>query len=335
MTVSLDGKVLLRAINRLEAEKRRRSDEIGRLRQKIYELKPRVKEIDRLLVETVAEAALAAIGGNNDAQAAVAAAQRKNLDLQAERAELITEAGYPMDCIDELPACKICGDTGYVGRKPCSCLMKLYKEEQNKELSSLLKLGEENFRTFKFSYYDDIVDPESNISPRKNMEMVHKYCKIYAERFNGDGENLFLNGGPGLGKTFLSSCIAGEVSKKGYSVVYDTAVNIIGRFEEAKFSRNGYAEEAQADVNRYLNCDLLIIDDLGTEMSTAFSISVIYNIINTRLIAKKNTVINSNLRIDEIRSRYSPQIASRIEGEYEDLKFYGKDIRKKKKIAAQ
>ncbi len=333
--MGLDGKVLAKAIDRLEAEKRARSEETSRLRNIIYELKPRVKEIDRLLVETIAEAALAALSGGEDTAMAVSAAQKRNLNLQAERAELITEAGYPMHCLDELPVCKKCNDTGFEGRKPCACLMKLYKEEQIKELSSLLKLGTESFKTFKFSYYEDTPDPESKLSPRKNMEIIHNICKIYADRFNGDGENLFLSGGPGLGKTFLSSCIAGEVSKKGYSVVYDTAVNVIKKFEEERFARNGYTEEAQADVNRYLSCDLLIIDDLGTELVTAFSVSVIYHIINTRLIEKKNTVINTNLKLEEIRTKYSPQIASRIEGEYENLRFYGKDIRTRNKTTTQ
>jgi DNA replication protein DnaC len=329
--MALDGKILSRAVDRFEAEKRRRAEETDRLRRAIYAARPRVKEIDGLLIETVAEAALAALGCGADPEKAVAAAQKKNLELQAERAELITEAGYPPGCIDELPKCKSCGDTGFSGRTPCLCLMKIYAEEQRKELSSLLKLGEENFKAFRLDYYDDTVNAASGYSPRKLMEIVYLTCLRYAREFNKNSDNLFLNGGTGLGKTFLSSCIAGEVSRKGFSVVYDTAANIVATFEAARFSRYGGAEEAETEINRYLSCDLLIMDDLGTELINSYSVSAIYGVVNGRLIAKKSTVISSNLGIEEIRKKYSPQIASRLEGEYENLKFFGTDIRLLKK----
>ncbi len=331
--MALDGKILARAIERYEAEKRKRAAEAEELRREIYEIKPRVKEIDALLVDTVARAALAALGGGGDPEKAIADAQKRNLELQAERAELITEAGYPMGCIDELPRCKKCGDAGFRGRTPCSCLMKLYAEEQRKELSYFLKLGEENFKAFRLDYYDDAAPTVNGISPRRHMELVLETCRAYAEKFDGSEGNLFLNGGTGLGKTFLSSCIAGEVSKRGYSVVYDTASNIVAAFEAARFSRYGDSEDSDNEVRRYLSCDLLIIDDLGTEAANSFSVSVIYTVINSRLVNKKNTVISSNLGIEEIRKKYSPQIASRLEGEYVNLKFHGSDIRllKKKK----
>ena len=140
--------------------------------------------------------------------------------------------------------------------------------------------------------------------------------------------NLFLYGNPGLGKTFLSACIARTVSEQGYSVVYDTAGSIFARFEDQKFARD---MEARDETRRYLNCDLLIVDDLGCELTTPFVQSALYTLINTRLSANKHTIISSNLTMDEVARRYSPQIASRLEGEYQALHFFGQDIRLQKR----
>ena len=158
------------------------------------------------------------------------------------------------------------------------------------------------------------------------MEMVRDICYNYASRFGRTGiRNLFLSGSPGLGKTFLSACIAQVVSEAGFSVVYDTAIQIFSHFEAEKFGRR----EA-GSVQRYLSCDLLILDDLGSELTTPFLQSALYQIVNTRLISNKHTVISSNLSQREIALRYSAQVASRIAGEYRLLEFWGQDIRQLK-----
>ena len=160
------------------------------------------------------------------------------------------------------------------------------------------------------------------------MEIIYDACAGYAHQFGRKPANLLLFGAPGLGKTFLSAAIAREVSGEGYSVVYDTAAHIFERFEMQKFGRE---EGAESDVERILGCDLLILDDLGTEMTTAFVQSALYQIINTRLMERKSTILSTNLMPGEIARRYSAQIASRIEGEYQMLPFFGEDIRKLKK----
>lgn len=325
--MALDGKILASSLDRYEQQINERLSRTERLRKTIYEKSPRVEQIDRLLVQTVAEAVSAAVSGGEDPQKAVEELRDQNLRLQAERAELITALGYPYDCIDDAPQCPKCSDRGFVGKKPCDCLMKIYKEEQKKELSSLLNLANDNFGMFRLEYYDDAAPETGGVSPRRHMQMVYTACLRYADSFSANGENLFLSGGTGLGKTFLSSCIAGRVSEKGYSVVYDTAISVVACFEQARFDRSGEGRESQDDIRRYFGCDLLIIDDLGTELTTSFSAGVLYDVINSRLRTKKSTVISSNLSIEEIRRRYSPQIASRLEGEYENLKFYGRDIR--------
>ena len=271
--MALDGKILRRALDRFEEINRLRSENTRRLREEIYGKDPRVEELDRLLRATVAEAAALALRGGGDPERAVAAIQEKNLGWQDERAKRIAALGYPRGCIDEEPACPLCGDRGYVGTKPCSCLMKLYREEQRKELSRLLDLQGETFDAFQLRYYDDVFDPATGVNPRRHMESVRQVCRKFAENFTPGSGSLFLTGAPGLGKTFLSACIASTVAEKGYSVVYDTAVNIVSYFEEARFGRRGEQEEAEADVKRCLHCDLLILDDLGTEMNNSLSVS--------------------------------------------------------------
>ena len=182
-------------------------------------------------------------------------------------------------------------------------------------------------------YYDRQTWPEFHRSPRENMEFILSSCRSYAENFDAyPHKNLFFNGPPGLGKTFLSACIARVVSEQGYAVVYDTAANILSRFETRKFARYGEeSRQAEADTRRYLTCDLLILDDLGSEFTSPFVQAALYELINTRLIEGKRTVISSNLNLEGVRQRYSPQVASRLEGEYLLMAFFGQDIRLLKK----
>ena len=330
--MALDGKVLRRAMDRYEQQLRKRELETARLRERIYLKDPRVAELDRMLRSTVAEAAAIAVSGGSDPVKAIEAVQNKNLAMQDERRMRITALGYPGNCLDDEPLCPICNDLGWLGTKPCRCLRKLYTEEQRKELSRLLNLQGESFQSFRLDYYDSRRDPVTAMSPRQNMEMIYQICRSYAETFGPYSGSLFLTGAPGLGKTFLSACIASAVAEKGFSVVYDTAVNVVASFEEARFGRRGEQEEAEADVKRYLRCDLLILDDLGTELNTAFSVSAVYELLNTRLRDGKNTVVSSNLSPDELDKRYSPQIASRLRGNFEVLKFFGQDIRQLKRL---
>ena len=330
--MALDGKILRRAMDRYEQQLRRREADTAMLRQLIYRKDPRIAELDSLLRSTVAEAAAIAVSGSSDPVKAVAAVQEKNLAYQEERHRRIRALGFSETCLDNIPFCPDCNDRGWVGTKPCHCLRRLYAEEQRKELSSLLDLQGERFEEFRLNYYEDRSDPLTGMSPRRNMEMVLTICRSYAENFTPGSGNLFLTGNPGLGKTFLSACIASAVAEKGFSVVYDTAGHITSRFDEARFNRHGEQEEAESDVRRCLRCDLLILDDLGTEPSTTFSVSAIYDLLNTRLRESRSMIISSNLSPDELDRCYNPQIASRLRGNFEVLRFYGQDIRRLKKL---
>jgi DNA replication protein DnaC len=275
----------------------------------------------------------AALRQGEDPAQAIRAIRAQNLDLQRERAVLLGGLGLPADALDERPGCPLCNDTGWQGATMCSCLHKLCAQEQIKELSKLLDLGEQSFDTFRLDYYSQTPYPGRGESPRNNMELVYEVCLNYAQKFGRFAlKNLFLSGPPGLGKTFLSACIARTVSEGGYSVVYDTAGNIFAQFEARKFQRDGTnLQEARDETRRYLNCDLLIVDDLGSELTTQFTQSALYELVNTRLVAERNTVISSNLTMKEVSQRYTPQITSRLDGEYHVLHFFGDDIRLLKK----
>jgi DNA replication protein DnaC len=329
--MALDGKLLGRARQRLELNKRENEALYARRVEAVYTRCPRVRALDQDIRRSVIDVIGAALKGNGDPDEAVALISEKNLALQSERALVLAAAGFPDDYLDHEYLCTACHDTGYTGIEICACLKLLYKEEQRASLSNLFKLGSETFDNFDLSWYDETPDPASGVSPRYRMEFVYDTCVDYATRFPKRSANLFLSGGTGLGKTFLSACIARVVADKGFSVVYDTAASVFARFEEEKFYKSGDLSATRVEIQRYLESDLLIIDDLGTEMTTSFTISALYELVNSRLVTGRKTIINSNLSAGDLNARYSPQIGSRIEGEYHVLNFCGRDIRLLKK----
>ena len=327
-----DANVLRRATQRLEQGRRERRERVENLRRDAYARQPKLERLDRQLQQTMAQLVAAALRQGEDPARAVREVRERNLAIQQERAVLLGALGLPEDALDDKPACPLCGDTGWQGAKMCRCLRELCAREQIAELSKLLDLGEQSFDTFRMDYYSQSPWP-GGTSPRENMELVYEVCLNYAQKFGRFPiRNLFLTGAPGLGKTFLSACIARTVSEKGHSVVYDTAGNIFAQFEARKFQRDSAdGQEARDETRRYLNCDLLILDDLGSELVTQFTQSALYELVNSRLVGEKHTVISTNLSLEEAARRYPPQIASRLEGEYHALHFFGDDIRLLKK----
>ena len=325
--MSYDGRLLRLAQERYEADRNaREADQIAQ-REAVYARRPRLREIDEQLRRTASRVLAAALRQGRDPLPEIQRLKEENLSLQAERSTLLTELGLTEGDLENTPLCPLCGDTGYRGGELCRCLKAYYVEEQRKELSKLLDLGGQSFDTFDTDWYDSQRALGKTKSAREHMEWVYDTCVEYAHNFGKRPANLLLFGRPGLGKTHLSAAIAREVSGKGYSVVYDTAGHVFERFEAQKFGR----DEADRDVERVLNCDLLILDDLGTEMITTFVQSALYQIINGRLLEKRSTIVSTNLMPEALAQRYSPQIASRIEGEYQLLPFVGEDIRTLKK----
>ncbi len=324
-----DPKIMAAALRRFQQDKEERRARLERRTEEVYRRLPRVESIDRELRGTVADIMIAAFDSDRDPEPALKALSEHNLALQRERSELLVGGGYPFDYIDDKPQCPLCEDRGYLrDGAPCRCLMKYYTREQNRRLSKLLDLGGQSFDSFSFDWYSGEVWPQYRRSPLENMETIREICGNYAHTFGPRSGNLLFTGAPGLGKTFLSACIAREVSDHGFSVVYDTAAHIFQQFESGKFGReNPYEEDPDREINRYLNCDLLLMDDLGTEMLTTFVQSAFYRIINDRLLSRRKTVLSTNLSMEEIGRRYGAAVRSRLEGEYQVLFFFGEDIR--------
>ena len=325
--MAYDGKVLARARDIIAERKRRNEDELTRRREEVLARIPAVSIIEAEITRLMTSVASDALRKGSDAGKAVEAAKEQCETLLKKRAELLKSGGYSANYIDEFFDCPKCHDTGYVLGKPCACLKSVYKDETVRELSSILNTNGQCFDKFDLNYYSKLSD-STGIIPYNTMCSVLDACKVYAERFSQSSVNLLFRGGTGLGKTFLSASIAKVVSENGFSVVYDTAVSIMEAFELQKFDRGGDgAIETSARVRRYMDCDLLILDDLGTEMTTNFTQSALYSLVNGRLISGGKTIITTNLTEDELRKRYSPQIVSRLEGEYLVLNFAGRDIR--------
>jgi len=340
--MALDGKVLARAKAALEEKRRQNEQRYERRLENVYARAPRVRALDAEIRETMSDLVGFALGGAGAGTGAEAGQvddiRLRNLELQEQRRVEISRAGFSESYVNDEYMCPKCRDTGYVRTEMCKCLTELYRNEQRLSLSSLFKLGNETFDSFDLSYYSDKPSPDTGVSPRRSMEIIYETCVEYARKFGKKSMNLFFNGAPGLGKTFLSACIARVVAENGHSVVYDMASSIFAKFEDAKFLRTddpataAAKEEARGEVRRFLECDLLILDDLGTEMSNSFIISALYELINTRLMTNRKTIVSSNLTLNELRLRYSEQIMSRLEGEYQVLTFRGEDIRRKRNI---
>ena len=321
-------KALARLERRRESRERRRYD----LQRTLYRQEPELARLDRAIQGTMAELAQLATGGRPvEADGPeISGIRARNRELQRRRAQLLQGLGYEPDVLDPVPACPLCGDTGWADGRMCRCLKELCAQEQLRALTALLNLtDEQDFDRLRLDIYSDLPWQGQSRSPRENMKRVVMVCEGFAKQFpNYPLKNLLLSGGTGLGKTFLSGCIAREVSQRGYSVVYDTAINLFAAFETRRFTRDaGEERQARDDTRRYLGCDLLILDDLGSELTSPLAQSSLYEVVNSRLQAGRHTIISTNLSMEHIAARYTPQIASRIGGLYRELTFYGDDLR--------
>lgn len=282
---------------------------------------PRVVELESTMAKSAYRLTFAVLKKENYAQEA-AAIEAENLAAQEEIARLMQEAGETARDFRPQYTCKLCEDTGYVDRKSCSCRKALLRKEAAAQLQQATGMPAVSFEDIDMSYYSDAYDERLGCSVREHMQSVINYCKAYATDFNtATRRSLLLRGATGIGKTHVSLAIAALACENGANVIYGSAHTLLGKLEAEHFGRAvGNTEE---DL---LSCDLLILDDLGTERSSQFNTSALYNIINTRQLAQLPTVINTNLDLKAIGEHYGEQIASRLMM-YEPLIFVGSDIR--------
>lgn len=324
--MAFDGKLLARARTQLDLIRSDNQAEHQRRLSLVYARVPEIQRMDETMRRQMTELVRLTISHPVDLKERLAALEKDNLDIQMRRAELLVENGWPVEYLDDIYSCPKCRDSGVYEGGVCSCLEKLYNKELTKELGTLLQHGDESFERFDLNYYD--AAPVGGVSPRETMTMVLGACRKFADNFPAVSANLLFQGGTGLGKTYLSACIARVVAAKGYSVCYDSAAAALEAFEVQKFSRDPEAgEAANARVRRMLDCDLMILDDLGTEMISSISTSALYTLLNTRLVNGNKIIISTNCSDEELQKKYTPQIYSRIKGEFLRLPFVGRDIR--------
>ncbi len=295
----------------------------------IYKKIPKYEELEKQVIDISMACAPFAI--SNDSYAA-----EKHLDELKEqlkgislmKKKLLRDNGYPEDYLDPIYYCKDCHDTGFIGSMKCHCFRQavvdlLYSQSNLKKV-----LENENFHTFSFNYYSETnIDPSTGKSARDTMLRNYNAAKDFISNFDSQTQNMLFYGEPGRGKTFLSNCIANELLKTGHTVLYLTAHQLFEILSKTK------DEETLTENQDYvLSCDLLILDDLGSEYSNAYTISRLNNVINERLVNNKSTIISTNLDLQDIRATYGERDFSRIIGNYRLLKFFGDDIRLKKVV---
>lgn len=288
---------------------------------------PRLREIDNEIASLSVASAKQILNGDSQALSRL---KEQISRLSRERSEILTLAGYPADYLQMTYDCPDCQDTGYRDGQKCHCFRKaeidlLYMQSNIRDI-----LEQENFSTFSFEYYSsEVKDPRTGVSSLERMQKAVDTCRQFIRDFDTVPSNLFFYGDTGIGKTFLSHCIAKELIETTHSVIYFSAQKLFDIFAQKKFERAG-AEEDTADY--IYDCDLLIIDDLGTELTNSFVNSELFFCINERLTNRKSTIISTNLPLEVFSDTYSERIFSRISNNYIMLKLFGNDIRLEKKI---
>ncbi len=284
---------------------------------KLCRLRPRISEIDHQLSSLGVQAAKAAAVGES-----VFDIKKEYDKLSAEKGRALSELGISPDRLEPHYECKECNDTGYVNGSPCSCVERLARDIAYGRLNSTAPAKLSDFSSFNLEYYSDRPLENGDV-PSKIMTDNFMFAMEYASKFSLSSKSVLFMGPTGLGKTHLSLAIAKSVIDKNYGVIYGSAQDFMRKIENEHFGR-----ESGDALGTLLECDLLIFDDLGTEFNTAFSVSVLYNIVNTRLLYSRPTIMSTNLTLKEIEDRYGERVLSRIIGSYFIKKFCGEDIRK-------
>lgn len=314
--------VYQKALNILE---RRRSNAEFELQQRTDEAMkkiPELAQIQRELARTGLSVSTLLFRGEN-VKGEIEKLKEKSLALQKRKKELLLKAGFDEDALTIKYVCPVCSDTGFTQNRMCACHKELLKEIERDSIRHNAPIDDCTFDTFSVEYYPDTVG-SNGISPREKAARILESCRMYAQTFTPHSPNLMFMGGTGLGKTHLSLAIANVAINKGYSVIYGTSQNIFSDLQDENFGRTDNIYYNEHDI---LNTDLLVLDDLGTEFRSQFSEACLYNIVNTRILKKKATIISTNFSFEDLERDYNQRVTSRLAGEYSVLTLEGNDIR--------
>lgn len=313
------NKYYIAALEKLRAKRIKQMAAYEQKKGQVYDENPRLGQIDLEISRNGAGLALAALSGNKAKMEEIRSIADK---LWAEKQEIFKKANL----FEPLPECPVCKDEGKVSGKFCQCVKFRARALMAEELGSEMPLDSSTFQNFSLEFYSD--KAENGVTPKKRMTQIFKSCVEFANNFGKETKNLLFLGEAGLGKTHLSLAIVNEVLLKGFEAVYSPAGALFDRLEKEHFAYTG----SEDFLDTVLNCDLLVIDDLGTEFSTQFTQSTVYNIINTRILKGKSTILSTNLTLEEIKNAYNPRVCSRLVGNYDVKQFAGDDIRLKKAL---
>ncbi|MBE6899337.1 MAG: ATP-binding protein [Ruminococcaceae bacterium] len=308
---------------RIIDERRAAADRDAGIRKAdVYAKYPAIRELDNRLMREMANLTVLMLREQGDTEGVLASMKAKTEDIRRERAAILAEKGLPEDYLEPHYICSECSDIGRKNGILCSCFKEICRKEALNELAASSGSASCSFGNFELGYYPDN-GAEDGTNPRRKMQNYYNFCINYAENFVSGSPSIVMIGKTGLGKTHLSLAIAKTVVEKGFGVVYAPAQKLVSNLEREHFSFSG----SDAVLQKYTNCDLLIIDDLGAEFPSQFTSAAIGNLINERLFENRPTVISTNLSVKELSERYSERTASRILGEYKRLLFAGEDIR--------
>lgn len=309
------------AMNRIEEKRLRARAEQERRTDEIIRKIPETAAIERQ-IRSVCLSVLQIADDKNRAER-VEQIRKQTEEADAMMRKILTANGYPADYLDLQFSCSECNDSGFVNGKRCRCLNHEIAVISAEQMNARSRLSLCSFDSFSLRYYDDLPQEQ-----RRTMERILQHCRQYAEDFTpGVSGNLLMMGETGLGKTHLSLSIASVVLEKGFSVIYDSVGSLLHTLEQEHFRDGGSSGDT---LETLLDCDLLILDDFGTEFDTSFTRSLLYTILNSRMNAAKPCIVNTNLTAAEIQGTYGDRILSRLLSS-EVLRFYGKDIRLKKR----
>ncbi|MEE0858214.1 MAG: ATP-binding protein [Acutalibacteraceae bacterium] len=290
---------------------------------------PQAEQLEVELSYTMTKITRVLLSGEINLNNALEEIKKENLSTQAKLNEIYRKAGIDEKKLEPDFYCKECEDKGNIDGKMCNCYKHLIKEIACNNLNKLSPFKLSTFDTFSLKYYSDIPKDGEEVSERERMGKYFEFCKNYADNFDESSRNILMRGNTGLGKTHLSLAIARKVIENGFGVIYCSTPEILSKLEKERFGKK-YSDEDSEDTLK--KCDLLILDDLGSEFQTSYTKNIIYNIINFRLIHQKPTIISTNLEFDELENAYSKRLISRLMGEYVIMNFVGTDIRQAKRL---